>query len=142
MKINKHKWVHVNIYVGSSNSLRSFLSDWADKLSCLVIPTSMEKPHIIIGETSGYLLSYFESSISFILYFIHGSFLYIFVLQVTSKPDLYPLVISYNAEPVTKSNNGSTGYLMVQYFRNFIVRPVGKYLPLYFIICARYFVFS
>lgn len=48
------------------------------------------------------------------------------LFQVTSKPDLYPLVISYNAEPVTKSNNGSTGYLMVQYFRNFIVRPVGK----------------
>ncbi|KAJ8912930.1 hypothetical protein NQ315_017260 [Exocentrus adspersus] len=45
--------------------------------------------------------------------------------EVTSKPDLYPLVISYNAEPV-KSNNGSTGYLMVQYFRNFIVRPVGS----------------
>ncbi|XP_072383001.1 uncharacterized protein [Diabrotica undecimpunctata] len=46
--------------------------------------------------------------------------------EVTSKPDLYPLVISYNAEPVTKSSNGSTGYLMVQYFRNFIVRPVGS----------------
>ncbi|KAJ8967519.1 hypothetical protein NQ314_002834 [Rhamnusium bicolor] len=44
---------------------------------------------------------------------------------VTSKPDLYPLVISYNAEPV-KNNNSSTGYLMVQYFRNFIVRPVGS----------------
>lgn len=50
----------------------------------------------------------------------------IFVFQVTSKPDLYPLVISYNTEPVTKNNNSSTGYLMVQYFRNFIVRPVGK----------------
>ncbi|KAG5881576.1 hypothetical protein JTB14_035020 [Gonioctena quinquepunctata] len=46
--------------------------------------------------------------------------------EVTSKPDLYPLVISYNAEPVIKSNNGSTGYLMVQYFRNFIARPVGS----------------
>ncbi|CAH1154081.1 unnamed protein product [Phaedon cochleariae] len=46
--------------------------------------------------------------------------------EVTSKPDLYPLVISYNAEPVIKSNNGSTGYLMVQYFRNFIVRPAGS----------------
>ncbi|XP_057656478.1 uncharacterized protein LOC130894006 isoform X5 [Diorhabda carinulata] len=46
--------------------------------------------------------------------------------EVTSKPDLYPLVISYNAEPVTKSNNSSTGYLMVQYFRNFIVRPAGS----------------
>lgn len=58
---------------------------------------------------------------------------------MTSKPDLYPLVISYNAEPVTKSNNGSTGYLMVQYFRNFIVRPVGKYL---FTILSLYLLFS
>jgi hypothetical protein len=45
---------------------------------------------------------------------------------VTSKPDLYPLVISYNGDPVIKNNNSSTGYLMVQYFRNFIVRPVGS----------------
>ncbi|CAH2003031.1 unnamed protein product [Acanthoscelides obtectus] len=45
--------------------------------------------------------------------------------EVAAKPDLYPLVISYNAEPVIKNSNGSTGYLMVQYFRNFIVRPVG-----------------
>ncbi|XP_008198497.1 uncharacterized protein LOC103314369 isoform X1 [Tribolium castaneum] len=44
--------------------------------------------------------------------------------EVTSKPDLYPLVISYNGDPVIKNNNSSTGYLMVQYFRNFIVRPV------------------
>ncbi|CAG9860716.1 unnamed protein product [Phyllotreta striolata] len=46
--------------------------------------------------------------------------------EVTSKPDLYPLVINYNTEPVSKGNNGSTGYLMVQYFKNFIVRPVGS----------------
>ncbi|XP_065173998.1 uncharacterized protein [Atheta coriaria] len=45
--------------------------------------------------------------------------------EVTSKPDLYPLVISYNGDAVVKSNGTSTGYLMVQYFRNFIVRPVG-----------------
>ncbi|XP_024086157.1 uncharacterized protein LOC106666847, partial [Cimex lectularius] len=40
--------------------------------------------------------------------------------EVTSKPDLYPLVISY-------TENGKTGssYLMVQYFRNYIMRPVG-----------------
>lgn len=46
------------------------------------------------------------------------------ILQVTSKPDLYPLVISYG-----DSGKGSTGgnYLMVQYFRNYIVRPVGKH---------------
>ncbi|CAB0002208.1 unnamed protein product [Nesidiocoris tenuis] len=39
---------------------------------------------------------------------------------VTAKPDLYPLVISY-------SENGKTGgsYLMVQYFRNYIMRPVA-----------------
>lgn len=47
--------------------------------------------------------------------------------EVTSKPDLYPLVISYNAEPIIKNNHtnngGGGGYLMVQYFRNFIVRP-------------------
>lgn len=48
------------------------------------------------------------------------------VSQVASKPDLYPLVISYNGDSVVKTSNGSTGYLMVQYFRNFIVRPVGK----------------
>ncbi|KAK4876389.1 hypothetical protein RN001_012811 [Aquatica leii] len=48
--------------------------------------------------------------------------------EVTSKPDLYPLVISYNGynmEPNQKVGRGSTGYLMVQYFRNYIVRPVG-----------------
>ncbi|XP_054285549.1 uncharacterized protein LOC129002063 isoform X2 [Macrosteles quadrilineatus] len=42
--------------------------------------------------------------------------------EVTSKPDLYPLVISY-------SDNGKSGggsYLMVQYFRNYIMRPVGS----------------
>ncbi|XP_073970479.1 uncharacterized protein isoform X1 [Rhodnius prolixus] len=40
--------------------------------------------------------------------------------EVTSKPDLYPLVISY-------TENGKTGgsYLMVQYFRNYIMRPVA-----------------
>ena len=50
---------------------------------------------------------------------------YIFwTFQVTSKPDLYPLVISYG-----DSGKGGTGgnYLMVQYFRNYIVRPVGKH---------------
>ncbi|XP_033611680.1 uncharacterized protein LOC111875346 isoform X2 [Cryptotermes secundus] len=43
--------------------------------------------------------------------------------EVTSKPDLYPLVISYG-----DNGKGSTGgnYLMVQYFRNYIVRPVGS----------------
>ncbi|XP_022918359.2 uncharacterized protein [Onthophagus taurus] len=46
--------------------------------------------------------------------------------EVASKPDLYPLVISYNGEPIIKNNGQSTGYLMVQYFRNFIVRPVGS----------------
>lgn len=46
--------------------------------------------------------------------------------QVTSKPDLYPLVISYGSE------NGKIGdnYLMVQYFRNYIVRPtLGTTVP-------------
>lgn len=43
--------------------------------------------------------------------------------EVTSKPDLYPIVISYNGDPIIKNN--STGYLMVQYLRNFIVRPAG-----------------
>lgn len=43
---------------------------------------------------------------------------------MTSKPDLYPLVISYG-----DSGKGGTGgnYLMVQYFRNYIVHPVGKH---------------
>lgn len=45
------------------------------------------------------------------------------ILQVTTKPDLYPLVFTCN-----NSDNGknSSGYLMVQYFRNYIVRPVGS----------------
>ncbi|KDR10515.1 uncharacterized protein LOC110837920 [Zootermopsis nevadensis] len=43
--------------------------------------------------------------------------------EVTSKPDLYPLVNGY-----MDSGKGSAGgnYLMVQYFRNYIVRPVGS----------------
>ncbi|XP_011183466.2 uncharacterized protein DDB_G0292186 [Zeugodacus cucurbitae] len=42
--------------------------------------------------------------------------------EVTSKPDLYPLVFTCN------SDNTKTGssYLMVQYFRNYIVRPIGS----------------
>lgn len=42
--------------------------------------------------------------------------------EVTSKPDLYPLVFTCN------SDNGKNGasYLMVQYFRNYIVRPAGS----------------
>ncbi|KAJ6638159.1 hypothetical protein Bhyg_10892 [Pseudolycoriella hygida] len=42
--------------------------------------------------------------------------------EVTSKPDLYPLVFTCNGD---NSKNGSS-YLMVQYFRNYIVRPVGS----------------
>ncbi|XP_041773588.1 uncharacterized protein LOC121594421 [Anopheles merus] len=43
--------------------------------------------------------------------------------EVASKPDLYPLVFSY-----TDPGKGSSGanYLMVQYFRNYIVQPVGS----------------
>ncbi|KAL5275489.1 hypothetical protein ACFFRR_001387 [Megaselia abdita] len=43
--------------------------------------------------------------------------------EVTSKPDLYPLVFTCN-----NTDNGKNGasYLMVQYFRNYIVRPVGS----------------
>lgn len=42
---------------------------------------------------------------------------------MTSKPDLYPLVFTCN-----NTDNGKNGasYLMVQYFRNYIVRPVGS----------------
>ena len=49
------------------------------------------------------------------------------IFQVTSKPDLYPLVISYGDNG--KGNAGGN-YLMVQYFRNYIVRPVGKHILL------------
>lgn len=42
--------------------------------------------------------------------------------QVTSKPDLYPLVFTCNSD---NGKNGSS-YLMVQYFRNYIVRPAGS----------------
>lgn len=44
--------------------------------------------------------------------------------QVTSKPDLYPLVFTCNSDN-SKGNAGSS-YLMVQYFRNYIVRPAGS----------------
>uniref|UniRef100_A0A336MVP2 CSON001991 protein n=1 Tax=Culicoides sonorensis TaxID=179676 RepID=A0A336MVP2_CULSO len=43
-------------------------------------------------------------------------------MEVTSKPDLYPLVFSYTGD----GGKGGTNYLMVQYFRNYIVRPVGS----------------
>ncbi|XP_018334923.1 uncharacterized protein LOC108743827 [Agrilus planipennis] len=48
--------------------------------------------------------------------------------EVTSKPDMYPLVISYNGISNDQNHKwgGTTGYLMVQYFRNYIVRPVGS----------------
>ncbi|GJQ75455.1 hypothetical protein Trydic_g17545 [Trypoxylus dichotomus] len=46
--------------------------------------------------------------------------------EVTSKPDLYPLVINCNEDGILKNNGTPTGYLMVQYFRNFLVRPVGS----------------
>lgn len=41
--------------------------------------------------------------------------------QVTSKPDLYPLVISYNDN---SAKGGS--YLMVQYLRHYFLRPAGE----------------
>ncbi|XP_026276733.1 protein enabled homolog isoform X2 [Frankliniella occidentalis] len=40
--------------------------------------------------------------------------------EVTSKPDLYPLVISYNDN---SAKGGS--YLMVQYLRHYFLRPAG-----------------
>ncbi|XP_072944306.1 uncharacterized protein [Epargyreus clarus] len=42
--------------------------------------------------------------------------------EVTSKPDMYPLVITC-AEGDGKS---SGNYLMVQYFRNYVIRPPGS----------------
>ncbi|CAO1394938.1 unnamed protein product [Diamesa serratosioi] len=45
--------------------------------------------------------------------------------EVTSKPDLYPLVFSYTNDNSKNGNNGAN-YLMVQYFRNYIVRPIGS----------------
>ncbi|XP_058443613.1 homeobox protein 5 isoform X2 [Malaya genurostris] len=48
--------------------------------------------------------------------------------EVTSKPDLYPLVFSYTGDTAKAGGpgGGGTNYLMVQYFRNYIVRPVGS----------------
>ncbi|XP_065074837.1 rho GTPase-activating protein gacZ isoform X2 [Ochlerotatus camptorhynchus] len=46
--------------------------------------------------------------------------------EVTSKPDLYPLVFSYTGDTGKGGNGGGANYLMVQYFRNYIVRPVGS----------------
>ncbi|KAH8271123.1 hypothetical protein KR018_000682, partial [Drosophila ironensis] len=45
--------------------------------------------------------------------------------QVTSKPDLYPLVFTCNSDTGNGKGNGSSSYLMVQYFRNYIVRPAA-----------------
>lgn len=45
--------------------------------------------------------------------------------EVKSKPELYPLVFSYTNDGSKNSNNGAN-YLMVQYFRNYIVRPIGS----------------
>lgn len=42
---------------------------------------------------------------------------------MTSKPDLYPLVFSYTNDG---GKNGGRNYLMVQYFHNYIVRPIGS----------------
>lgn len=44
--------------------------------------------------------------------------------EVTSKPDMYPLVFSYSDG--SKNGNNGANYLMVQYFRNYIVRPIGS----------------
>ncbi|KAJ1527517.1 hypothetical protein ONE63_007488 [Megalurothrips usitatus] len=41
--------------------------------------------------------------------------------EVTSKPDLYPLVISYNDNTANKGGS----YLMVQYLRHYFLRPAG-----------------
>lgn len=48
------------------------------------------------------------------------------VSQVTSKPDLYPLVITCGNEGDNKSATGGN-YLMVHYFRNYVIRAPGKY---------------
>ncbi|XP_017016090.2 uncharacterized protein [Drosophila takahashii] len=45
--------------------------------------------------------------------------------EVTSKPDLYPLVFTCNSDSGNGKGNGSSSYLMVQYFRNYIVRPAA-----------------
>lgn len=52
--------------------------------------------------------------------------IHIFILsQVASKPDLYPLVITCG-EGDAKAGN----YLMVHYFRNYVIRAPGiSYLP-------------
>lgn len=41
--------------------------------------------------------------------------------EVTSKPDLYPIVFSYNSD--IGKNNTTSSYLMVQYFRNYVLHP-------------------
>lgn len=45
---------------------------------------------------------------------------------MTSKPDLYPLVFTCNGDNTKNGGSGGSSYLMVQYFRNYIVRPVGS----------------
>lgn len=43
---------------------------------------------------------------------------------MTSKPDLYPLLFTCNGD--NGKNSGGSSYVMVQYFRNYIVGPVGS----------------
>jgi hypothetical protein len=43
-------------------------------------------------------------------------------VQVTSKPDLYPLVITCGEGEGKAGGN----YLMVHYFRNYVIRAPGK----------------
>ncbi|XP_011549569.3 uncharacterized protein LOC105381525 isoform X2 [Plutella xylostella] len=45
--------------------------------------------------------------------------------EVTSKPDLYPLVITCGNEGDNKSATGGN-YLMVHYFRNYVIRAPGS----------------
>lgn len=45
---------------------------------------------------------------------------------MTSKPDLYPLVFSYTNDSSKNGSSNGANYLMVQYFRNYIVRPIGS----------------
>lgn len=40
--------------------------------------------------------------------------------------DLYPLVFSYTSDGAKNGANNGSNYLMVQYFRNYIVRPIGS----------------
>lgn len=107
-------------------TLRSLLK------SCPSCPRKNLPSFVILPDDWCIGLMTFQAQTLFFLQFSSSSFLFRCssfyhapppYTEVTSKPDLYPLVFSYES---SKNSNNGGNYLMVQYFRNYIVRPIGS----------------